>query len=166
MTLRVHIEQWGEPNPRKIALAVEILHKGGVAAYPTDSIYALGCAIESRDAIERIFRARNMRKNQRLALICPDLSTASEYAIFSQTANVEFDCSLDSLFDHLLRLSHGKAAGKIRHIGAPAFRTLFKHHSVFFHVHSLRPACSQMRFKVFGGTSSLGWPATVTLPNF
>jgi tRNA threonylcarbamoyl adenosine modification protein (Sua5/YciO/YrdC/YwlC family) len=84
--LRLVIEPWGPPPPRKIEAAVEVLHRGGVAAYPTDSIYALGCAIESRDAIERIYRAKGMKKNQRLALICPDLSTASEYAMFSQTA--------------------------------------------------------------------------------
>lgn len=84
--MRVQIDKWGTPNPRKIEAAVEVLHKGGVAAYPTDSIYALGCAIESREGIERIYRAKNMHKNQRLALICPDLSTASEFAIFSQTA--------------------------------------------------------------------------------
>ena len=86
MTLRLQIEQWGEPNPRKIEQAVEVLHRGGVAAYPTDSIYALGCAIEARDAIEKIYRAKQMNKNQRLALICPDLSTASEFGLFSQTA--------------------------------------------------------------------------------
>jgi tRNA threonylcarbamoyl adenosine modification protein (Sua5/YciO/YrdC/YwlC family) len=84
--MRLQFDRWGEPNPRKIEAAVEILHKGGVAAYPTDSIYALGCAIESRDGIERIYRAKNMHKNQRLALICPDLSTASEFGVFSQTA--------------------------------------------------------------------------------
>lgn len=86
MTLRIAIDEWGDPPRRKIEQAVEVLHRGGVAAYPTDSIYGLGCAIESRDAIERIFRAKRMNKNQRLALICPDLSTASEYGLFSQTA--------------------------------------------------------------------------------
>ena len=84
--LRLVIDRWGPPSPRKIAAAVEVLHRGGVAAYPTDSIYALGCAIEARDAIERIYRAKDMKKNQRLALICPDLSSASEYGMFSQTA--------------------------------------------------------------------------------
>jgi tRNA threonylcarbamoyl adenosine modification protein (Sua5/YciO/YrdC/YwlC family) len=84
--MRLQIDRWGEPNPRKIEAAVEVLHRGGVAAYPTDSIYALGCAIDSRDGIERIYRAKNMHKSQRLALICPDLSTASEFGIFSQTA--------------------------------------------------------------------------------
>ena len=86
MTLRLAIEPWGTPSPRKIQQAVDVLHRGGVAAYPTDSIYALGCAIEARDAIEKIYRAKNMHKNQRLALICPDLSSASHYGIFSQTA--------------------------------------------------------------------------------
>lgn len=86
MTLRLTIDPWGEPNPRKIQQAVDVLHAGGVAAYPTDSIYALGCAIESRDAIEKIFRAKQMNKKQRLALICPDLSAASEFGLFSQTA--------------------------------------------------------------------------------
>ncbi len=84
--LRLVIDRWGPPPPRKIEAAVEVLHRGGVAAYPTDSIYALGCAIEARDAIERIYRAKGMKKNQRLALICPDISSASEYGMFSQTA--------------------------------------------------------------------------------
>jgi tRNA threonylcarbamoyl adenosine modification protein (Sua5/YciO/YrdC/YwlC family) len=84
--LRLVIDRWGPPAPRKIEAAVEVLHRGGVAAYPTDSIYALGCAIEARDAIERIYRAKGMKKNQRLALICPDLSSASEFGMFSQTA--------------------------------------------------------------------------------
>jgi tRNA threonylcarbamoyl adenosine modification protein (Sua5/YciO/YrdC/YwlC family) len=86
MTLRLHIEPWGTPSARKIAKAVEILHAGGVAAYPTDSVFALGCAIEARDAVEKIARAKGMAKSQRLALICPDLSTASQYAQLSQTA--------------------------------------------------------------------------------
>ena len=84
--LRLVFDQLEDPNPRKIEQAIDILHKGGVAAYPTDSIYALGCAIESRDAIERIYRAKQMHKNQRLALICPDLSTASQFGQFSNTA--------------------------------------------------------------------------------
>ena len=84
--LRLQIDAWGDPPARKIRKLVEILHAGGVAAYPTDSVYALGCAIESRDAIERIHRAKGMAKGQRLALICPDLATAATYGRFNQTA--------------------------------------------------------------------------------
>ena len=84
--LRLLFDDWGEPPARKIAAAVEVIHRGGVAAYPTDSVFALGCAIEARDAIERIHRIKGMKKSQRLALICPDLSSASRYGQFSQTA--------------------------------------------------------------------------------
>ena len=82
--LRLQIHPFGTPSARKIDQAVQILHRGGVAAYPTDSVYALGCAIDSRKAIERIYRARQMHKNRRLAVMCPDLSSASEYGHFSQ----------------------------------------------------------------------------------
>jgi tRNA threonylcarbamoyl adenosine modification protein (Sua5/YciO/YrdC/YwlC family) len=84
--LRLHIEAHDTPSIRKIDKAVEVLHAGGVAAYPTDSVYALGCAYEARDAIERIYRAKQMNKHQRLALICPDLSTASQFGQLSQSA--------------------------------------------------------------------------------
>ena len=84
--VRIVFDRAEDVNPRKIQQAIDILHKGGVAAYPTDSIYALGCAIESREGIEKIFRAKQMHKNQRLALICPDLSTASQFGQFSNTA--------------------------------------------------------------------------------
>ena len=86
MPLRLVFDKWGEPSPHKVKQAVEILHRGGVIAYPTDSIYALGCAIEARDAIERIYRAKTMNRKQKLALICPDLSTASQFGQFSNTA--------------------------------------------------------------------------------
>jgi tRNA threonylcarbamoyl adenosine modification protein (Sua5/YciO/YrdC/YwlC family) len=84
--LRLEIEPHATPSARKIARAVSVLHEGGVIAYPTDTVYALGCAIDSRKATERIYRAKQMDEHQKLALICPDLSTASLYAHFSQAA--------------------------------------------------------------------------------
>jgi tRNA threonylcarbamoyl adenosine modification protein (Sua5/YciO/YrdC/YwlC family) len=84
--LRLQIDAHSTPPPRKIAKAVEIIHRGGVAAYPTDSVYALGCAIDARKAAERIYQAKQMSSKHRMALICPDLSAASEYVHFSQLA--------------------------------------------------------------------------------
>jgi len=84
--LRLEVEPHETPAPRKIAEAVQLLHGGGVLAYPTDSVYALGCAIDSRDGTKRIYRAKQMPERQRLALICPELSSAAEYAHFNQTA--------------------------------------------------------------------------------
>jgi tRNA threonylcarbamoyl adenosine modification protein (Sua5/YciO/YrdC/YwlC family) len=84
--LRLDIPPYDTPSKRKIDRAAAIINEGGVAAYPTDSIYALGCAIEAKRAADRIHRARQMNERQRLALLCPDLSTASLYGRFSQAA--------------------------------------------------------------------------------
>jgi tRNA threonylcarbamoyl adenosine modification protein (Sua5/YciO/YrdC/YwlC family) len=84
--LRLDIPPFDTPSKRKIERAAAILDEGGVAAYPTDSIYALGCALEAKKAADRIQRARQMSDRQRLALLCPDLSTASNYGRFSQRA--------------------------------------------------------------------------------
>lgn len=74
------------PEPRKIAHAVEILDDGGVALYPTDTVYALGCAIEARRAIERIYRLRQIDERRPLALICADLKEASKYGVVTDFA--------------------------------------------------------------------------------
>lgn len=84
--LRLQISTFGSPPPRKIQQAVDIIHRGGIAAYPTDSCYAIGCAIEAKQAAQRIYQAKKMSQNHRMALICPDLSAASTYVHFSQLA--------------------------------------------------------------------------------
>ncbi len=75
------IELHGDhPEPRKIKRAVEALQAGEVIAYPTDTVYALGCDLHHRDAIERLYRIKGMARSQHLAFICPDLSDISRYA--------------------------------------------------------------------------------------
>jgi tRNA threonylcarbamoyl adenosine modification protein (Sua5/YciO/YrdC/YwlC family) len=74
------------PEPRKIAQAVKELEAGGVALYPTDTVYALGCAIDARRGIEKIYRLKQMDSRQPLALICADVRDASKYGIISDFA--------------------------------------------------------------------------------
>jgi tRNA threonylcarbamoyl adenosine modification protein (Sua5/YciO/YrdC/YwlC family) len=74
------------PEPRKIAQAVKILEDGGVALYPTDTVYALGCAIDARRAIEKIYRLKQMDARQPLALICAGVREASRYGTISDFA--------------------------------------------------------------------------------
>lgn len=84
--IRIAIEPHNPPGQRAVARAVAELHKGRIAAYPTDTLYALGCAIDAHKSAEAIYRIKGMEKSQRLALICPDLSTAAIYGHFSQAA--------------------------------------------------------------------------------
>ena len=68
------------PQSRLIRQAVEILHKGGVIVYPTDSSYALGCHIGDKAAMQRIRRIRQIDEKRNLTLVCRDLSELSLYA--------------------------------------------------------------------------------------
>lgn len=69
------------PQPRLINQAVEIIKKGGVIVYPTDSGYALGCAIGDKQAMDRIVAIRKLPENHNFTLICSDLSELSRYAL-------------------------------------------------------------------------------------
>jgi tRNA threonylcarbamoyl adenosine modification protein (Sua5/YciO/YrdC/YwlC family) len=62
---------------------VQILERGGVALYPTDTMYALGCVLDDKKAVERIRRLKGMDDKQPFAMICPDLSNIAKYAIVS-----------------------------------------------------------------------------------
>ncbi len=68
------------PQERLIRQAVEILRKGGVIAYPTDSGYALGCHLGDKKAVERIKRIRQLDQKHNFTLVCGDLSDISNYA--------------------------------------------------------------------------------------
>ncbi|WP_339877781.1 L-threonylcarbamoyladenylate synthase [Pseudidiomarina gelatinasegens] len=68
------------PQKRLIQQAAEIILKGGVAVYPTDSGYAIGCRIGDKNAMERICRIRNIDKDHNFTLMCRDLSELSIYA--------------------------------------------------------------------------------------
>lgn len=68
------------PQPRLIRQAGDIVRKGGVIAYPTDSSYALGCALGNKEAMERIRRLRRVDDSHNFTLMCRDLSELSLYA--------------------------------------------------------------------------------------
>src|SRR5690606_19689640 len=68
------------PNPKSIDQLVDILKKGGVIIYPTDTIYGIGCDITNQKAIERVCKIRGLNKDKAdLSFICNDLSSISQY---------------------------------------------------------------------------------------
>lgn len=69
------------PEPRKIARAVEALEAGEVIAFPTDTVYAIGCDLHNRKAIERLYQIKRMKSDQPLAFVCHDLSDIAKWAI-------------------------------------------------------------------------------------
>jgi len=75
------------PQGRLIAQAAAIVKNGGVVVYPTDSGYAIGCAIGDKKAMDRIVQIRNVDKNHNFTLVCRDLS---EIATFARVDNAAF----------------------------------------------------------------------------
>ncbi|CAN5565796.1 L-threonylcarbamoyladenylate synthase [soil metagenome] len=69
------------PEPRKIRQAVDALEAGEVIAYPTDTVYGLGCDPMNKKAVDRLYAIKAMDRAHALAFICPDLSDIAKYAI-------------------------------------------------------------------------------------
>lgn len=78
------------PQPRKIQQVVDILKKGGLVAYPTDTVYGIGCDIMNRDAVNRLNKLvadiKNQPEHSPLAFICKDLSSVTDYAFVNDHA--------------------------------------------------------------------------------
>lgn len=74
------------PQSRLIDQAVEIVRRGGLIAYPTDSAYALGCHIGDKMALDRIRAIRQLDKNHNFTLMCRDLSELANYARVDNSA--------------------------------------------------------------------------------
>lgn len=75
--LQIHNEN---PQERLIAQAVEIIQKGGVIVYPTDTSYAIGCHLGDKKAVERIRHLRMLDAKHDFTLLCEDLKQIASYA--------------------------------------------------------------------------------------
>ena len=68
------------PEGRKIARVIDVLKKGGVIIYPTDTIYGIGCDLMNKKSIERLCQIIDVKPQKLdLSFICQDLSQVSNY---------------------------------------------------------------------------------------
>lgn len=76
--LRIHPDN---PPLNRIQQAVDIIRKGGIVIYPTDTIYGLGCDIHNARAVEKLCRIKGVQPEKaNLSFICSDLSHITDYA--------------------------------------------------------------------------------------
>jgi tRNA threonylcarbamoyl adenosine modification protein (Sua5/YciO/YrdC/YwlC family) len=74
------------PQLRLIRQVVECIRGGGIVVYPTDSAYALGCAVGNKTAMETIVRIRQVDNKHNFTLVCRDLSEIATYARVDNTS--------------------------------------------------------------------------------
>jgi tRNA threonylcarbamoyl adenosine modification protein (Sua5/YciO/YrdC/YwlC family) len=67
------------PQPRTIAQVADSIRSGALIAYPTDSCYALGCRLGSRDGIERIRTIRQLDDRHHFTLVCQDFAQLGQF---------------------------------------------------------------------------------------
>ena len=68
------------PSSLEIKRVVDVLKKGGLVIYPTDTVYGLGCDITNTKAVEKIARIKGIKlEKANFSFICNDLSHLSDY---------------------------------------------------------------------------------------
>jgi len=67
MLLSINLDH---PEPRKVRRAVDALLSGAVIAYPTDTVYGLGCDLTNKHAIDRLYAIKRMDRSHPLAFVC------------------------------------------------------------------------------------------------
>ena len=102
MAERIFIDR-RNPDPATIDRAVEALRDGGVIIYPTDTIYGLGCDIENRDAIEKVYKIKGRDPSKPLSFICNDLTCVARYGVVSDRAYKVMRRTLPGPYTYLLR---------------------------------------------------------------
>ena len=75
------------PQVRLIQKAADVVRQGGVVVLPTDSGYALGCALENKRGVDVIRQIRRLDDKHNFTLLCRDLS---EIAMYARVENQEY----------------------------------------------------------------------------
>jgi len=81
----IHINP-DNPQERLIKRVVDVLKDDGVIAYPTDTIYGIGCDIFNKKALERIYLLKGRDRAKPMSFVCSDLSHISKFAKVSNYA--------------------------------------------------------------------------------
>jgi tRNA threonylcarbamoyl adenosine modification protein (Sua5/YciO/YrdC/YwlC family) len=77
------------PQPRRIREALRMMKKGSLIAYPTDTVYGVGCRFDDREAVKKLQRLKSERGSGfggPMSVIVPDLSAISQWAIMEDAA--------------------------------------------------------------------------------
>jgi len=68
------------PNEKYIQQVVDLLKRGGIIIYPTDTVYGIGCDITQQKAIEKVCQIRGLKADKaNLSFICYDLTDIAQY---------------------------------------------------------------------------------------
>lgn len=105
MLIKIHPDN---PSDRLVLQIIDVLNSGGVVIYPTDTVYALACAVDQKSAFERICRIKQVASAKaKFSMIFEDLSQVSQYTAQISTAQYRLlKRHLPGPFTFILNASH------------------------------------------------------------
>lgn len=74
------------PQARKVAVVRDALQQGAVVLYPTDTVYAIGCDLNAKGAVQRVRQLKQMANEKPLTFLCSSLSNIADYAVVDDSA--------------------------------------------------------------------------------
>lgn len=95
-----------DPQPRLIDKAAALIRDGGLIAYPTDSCYALGCALSNKDALQRIRDIRKLDSKHDFTLVCSNFSQMNEYVQFDNSLFRVLKNATPGPYTFIMKASH------------------------------------------------------------
>lgn len=82
----IHTVHPDNPQIRRIEEIKKALQNGAVMLYPTDTVYAIGCDLNVKSAVERVRRLKQLSNDKPLTFLCSSLSNIAQYATVSDSA--------------------------------------------------------------------------------
>lgn len=80
---KIHPEN---PQARKVSAVQQALQQGAVVLYPTDTVYAIGCDLNAKAAVQRVRQLKQLANEKPLTFLCSSLSHIADYAVVSDHA--------------------------------------------------------------------------------
>lgn len=74
------------PQQRTVETIGQRLRQGAVMLYPTDTVYAIGCDLNDKSAVQRVRQLKQLSNNKPLTFLCSSLSNIAEYAVVADNA--------------------------------------------------------------------------------
>ena len=98
------LDYFDDPH-EAVVRALETVENGGIIVYPTDTVYGMGCDLENKDALDRLYRLKKIPKRKPLSFVCSDLKMVSRYAKLSNSAHGMMRKLLPGPFTFILQAS-------------------------------------------------------------
>src|ERR1700683_5282940 len=90
------------PQRRAIVQIADMVREGGVIAYPTDSCYALGCQLGSKDGITRIRSIRRLDDRHHLTLVCQDFAQLGQFVYVANPVSLAIKAATPGSYTFIL----------------------------------------------------------------